>query len=81
MSPGRAAPKEDHPLHTPSRRDLVAMFTLVLLWSAAGFSVWLNVTTFGQMIIIVLVEATRGIFVGLLRPSGPDEYDDGPGGT
>jgi hypothetical protein len=56
------------------------MFALVLLWTAAGFSVWLNVTTtFGQIITIVLVEAMRGIFVGLLRPSGPDEYHDGPG--
>ena len=60
-------------MYTSSRRGLVAMFALVLLLTAAGFSVWLNVITLGQMIVIVLAEATRGIFVSLLRPSGPDE--------
>jgi hypothetical protein len=51
------------------RRDLVAMFALVSLLTAAGFSVWLNVTSFGQMVTVVLVEATQGIFIGLLRAS------------
>jgi len=62
-------------LRTPARRDLVEMFVLALLLTAAGLSVWLNVTTVGQMITIALAEATQRIFAVLLRPSGPDEYN------
>ena len=43
------------------------MFALVLLLAAVGFSVWLNVITFGQLVAIVLMDATRGIFIDLLR--------------
>src|SRR5215470_11828053 len=46
------------------------MFALVLLLTAAGFSVWLNVTTYSQIITIALAEAMRRIFVDLLRLGG-----------
>jgi len=54
-------------LHNSSHRDPVAIFTLVLLLSAVGFSVWLNAIAFGQVIAVVLMDATREIFIGLLR--------------
>jgi hypothetical protein len=70
--------KKDRPVHTSSHHDLVFIFALVLLLAAAGIAVWLNLATIGQMVVAVLAEAVRGIFFGLLRAGGPDEYDDGP---
>jgi hypothetical protein len=56
------------------------MLALVLLLAAAGFAVRLNLAAFDQLIVVVLAETARGIFVGLLRPGRPDECDDGHGG-
>lgn len=50
-------------MHTPARRDLVTTLALALLLTVAGFSVWMNVTTFGHMITIVFAEAAGRILV------------------
>lgn len=62
-------------MHIPSQRKMTGLLQIALPPAAIGVTVWLGLTTFSYIVVIVLTEIIRGVVVSLVgKPD--DEHRD-----